>query len=173
MELYLLKYNQQLIDFKNIHGIDTDDIIDSNMVAIKKMIYTLRKIQTDKLEKEIAEKTMSTIIVQIKDLNQNIKIYLKNKAAQIKEDAKLFQETLLKVTLPFQRKLEAFIQNLQASIKSKERLEGKDKRIMEYLDDLENESIKLKTFKNLTFKNKKEIRAYIVNIISNVQKGVA
>lgn len=173
IEIYLLKYNDQLIEFKDSHGISSDTIIDANIHSIKKMIYSLRKIQTDKVEKDIAEKVMSGIIEEIKTLNKDSKIYLKNKSAQLKEEADSFQVQLVKVVDPFQKKLDIFITNIEQNFSQRRYLDSRGKIVLSILEDLKNESIRLKTFKNLSFKNKKEIKLYILAVISNVQKGVA
>ncbi len=137
------------------------------------MIYSLRKIQTDKVEKDIAEKVMSGIIEEIKTLNKDSKIYLKNKSAQLKEEADSFQVQLVKVVDPFQKKLDIFITNIEQNFSQRRYLDSRGKIVLSILEDLKNESIRLKTFKNLSFKNKKEIKLYILAVISNVQKGVA
>ena len=137
------------------------------------MIYSLRKIQTDKVEKDIAEKVMSGIIEEIKTLNKDSKIYLKNKSAQLKEEADSFKAQIVKVVDPFQKKLDVFITNIEQNFSQRRYLDSRGKIVLSILEDLKNESIRLKTFKNLSFKNKKEIKLYILAVISNVQKGVA
>ncbi len=170
IEVYLVKYNQQLKEFKDLHEIASDAIIDEATEKIKQMIFSLRKIQTDKVEKWTAEKVMSKTISEIKGLNTSLKIYLKNKSAQIKEEARMSQENLLKVVWPFQRKLEKVIVNLHESVSLRAKESQDRKRLISYLSDLESENIKLKTFKKLSFKNKKEVKDYIIWSITNIQR---
>ena len=162
IETYLIKYTTQLKDFKEKNGIPSDKIIDEAAVSIQKMIYALRKIQTDKLEKVDAEKVMSKTIEQIKELNRSLKIYLKNKDAQIREEARIFQESLDRVVAPFQKKLEKLIASLKFSLSTLPNSDAKKKKIMSYLSELENENIRLKSFRKLTFKSKRDIKDYVV-----------
>lgn len=172
IEKYLLSYNEELKDFKEAHGITSNLIIDESIESIKKLIFELRKIQTDSVEKQDAEKVMQVTIDKIKNLNKNLKVYLKNKAAQVREDAKLFQEKLVKVITPFQKKLERFILNTRAKIDANGVVSREEKRVIRYLDALEDENIKLKTFKNISFRNKNDIKSYIVSIIISIQNGM-
>lgn len=173
IEKYLIKYNQQLADFKETHGIQEDTIIDGSIENIKSLIFDLRKIQTDKVEKEAAEKVMEHTIDTIKNLNKSLKVYLKNKAFQVREDAKLFQEKLVKIISPFQKKLEKFIQNTEGKINANGVISKEEKRVIRFLEELKNESIKLKTFRNINFRTKAEIKSYIIGIIINIQKGMS
>lgn len=173
IEKYLIKYNQQLADFKETHAIQEDTIIDGSIESIKNLIFDLRKIQTDKVEKEDAEKVMEKTIDSIKTINKSLKVYLKNKAFQVREDAKLFQEKLVKIISPFQKKLEKFIQNTEGKINANGVVSKEEKRVIRYLDELENENIKLKTFRNINFRTKAEIKSYIIWIIINIQKGMS
>lgn len=171
IEKYLLKYNEKLEDFKDTYGIESDQTIDRNISSIKKLIYSLRKVQTNQVSKEEAEKAMQVAIDEIKSINKSMKIYLKNKSEQIKEETRLLQEKFIKLIFPFQKSLEKLIVNLRYNVSSDGSISPTEKKLLKYVDSLENESIKLRTLKSLTFRNKADLKEYLIGIIKNIKEG--
>lgn len=173
IERYLLNFNKQLTDFKESHGIESDIIIDETIQTVQSLVYDMRKIQTDKVEKSHAEGLMRDTIDEIKSINKNLKVYLKNKSLQVKEEANMYQQKITRLTESLQKKLEIFTHTITSKINQNWQVSSKEKKVLNYIDDLEQETIKLKTFKNISFRSKSEIKDYIKGIIINIQKSMA
>lgn len=169
IEKYLNKYIDELNDFKDSYWLVDDVIIDDVIKNCQSMIFSLRKIQTDKVEKEIAEKTMSEIIARIKSLNKNVKIYLKNKSQQIKEDTIVLQWKYEPSVIIFSNKLNLFIGGMKKKILKDWIIDENEKLVIEHLWLLEKEYTKLRNIKNMTFKNPLYLKNNIKNIITSIK----
>lgn len=169
IEKYLIKYIDELNDFKDNYRLENDVIIDDVIKNCQSMVFSLRKIQTDRVEKEVAEKTMSEIIARIKSLNKNVKIYLKNKSQQVKEDTVLLQWKYESSIIIFSNKLNLFIIGMKRKILKDWIINENEKNIIEYLSLLEKEYTKLRNIKNTPFKNPLDLKDEIKSIITTIK----
>lgn len=170
IEKYLIKYTTELNDFKKNNGIKNDIIIEKTTSEIQTIIFALRKIQTDKVEKEVAENVMNRAIARIKVINRDIKTYLKNKTMQIKQEAKEKQTKYSVFVEKIRIQMNAIIKRFKDNIK-KERLPSKnDKKIYTHLLALEKESTKLANFETSSFENEKELKTSLLNILIHIKK---
>lgn len=170
IEKYLIKYTTELNDFKKNNGIKNDIIIEKTTSEIQIIIFALRKIQTDKVEKEVAENVMNRAIARIKVINKDIKSYLKNKTIQIKQEAKEKQIKYSVFVEKIRIQMDTIIKRFKDNIK-KERLPSKnDKKIYAHLLALEKESIKLANFKIGNFENEKELKTNLLNILIEIKR---
>jgi len=89
------------------------------MEKIQTMIFALRKIQTNKVEKDTATEVMRDAITEIKSINSEVKAYLKTKAELIRQETKLLQrkyETIIEKT---SNKLEGIISLLRKNLQKR------------------------------------------------------
>lgn len=169
IEKYLNKYINELESFKDIYWIENDIIIDDAIKNCQFMISSLRRIQNERIDKTVAEETMSETIARIKYLNKNLKIYLKNKSEQIKEDTSTLKwkyEPSIKI---FTNKLNLFVNWLKRRITKDGIISEDDKMVIEHLSLLQKEYAKLSEFKNTPFKNPDELKDTVKTIISEIK----
>jgi|GEM_PF-1120453 len=134
------------------------------------MIFALRKVQTDKVEKQVAEKIMNLSIARIKVINKDIKSYLKNKSIQIRQETEEKQKKYAVFVEKIRLQLNTIIKNFKNNIE-KERLPSQnDRKIYTHLLVLEKESIKLFDFKNTVFLDEKEMKVYLLNVLVSIKK---
>jgi hypothetical protein len=158
IENYLVNYKKELESFQDLYWLKNDAILNENMNEIKSMIFGLRKIQTNKVEKSVADKVMSLYIERIKDLNIKLKKYLQNMAETAKEETKKYQDSLYKNSLSkFAKSLDIVISILKKKTEWKRILSKSETLYNQKILNLETENKKVKNFDKLFFKNKREL----------------
>jgi hypothetical protein len=170
IEKYLIKYNAELDSFKTKNAIKTDTTIDNTMSEIKVMIFALRKVQTDKVEKQVAEKIMNLSIARIKVINKDIKSYLKNKSIQIRQETEEKQKKYAIFVEKIRLQMNTIIKKFKNSIEKERLVSQSERKIYSHLLVLEKESIKLLGFKSIVFWDEKEMKIYLLNVLVSIKK---
>jgi len=169
IEKYLLNYNEELESFKETHAIRNDETIGKTMEKIQTMIFALRKIQTNKVEKDTATEVMRDAITEIKSINYEVKAYLKTKAELIRQETKLLQrkyETIIEKT---SNKLEGIISLLRKNLQKRGNIWENSRKISEALDELEKQNTRLKNFKNMSFSHPNELKETLREILLTIK----
>lgn len=135
------------------------------------MIFWLRKIQTNKVEKSTAEKVMNTYIERIKNLNRNLKKYLQNTAENSKEETKKYQDSLYKqYLLKFSINLDTVIIILKKKTDWKRIFSKEESLYNQRIQNIETENKKLKNVNKVFFKNKREFLFSLKNILGKIKR---
>ncbi len=171
IEKYLTNYKKDLLSFQELYWLKNDSILNQNIKEITTMIFWLRKIQTNKIEKSTAEEIMSLYIERLKTLNVSLKKYLQNTAETAKEETKKYQDSLYKNTLSkFSKNLDFIIYILKKRTEGKRILSKSETLYNQKILSLETENKKLKNFNKIFFKNKRELLFSLRNILWKVKK---
>jgi hypothetical protein len=171
IERYLINYKKDLISFQELYWLKNDSILNQNIKEITTMIFWLRKIQTNKIEKTLAEEVMSLYIERLKTLNVSLKKYLQNTAETAKEETKKYQDSLYKNTLlKFSKNLDFIISLLKKKTEGKRILSKNETLYNQKIVNLETENKKLKNFNKIFFKNKRELLFSLRNILWKIKK---
>lgn len=134
-----------------------------------KMKEILAYISEKRVQTENIEIYMKEIVKNLKNLNNELKIYFEEKELDayimMKNEQKKF--TLLSNKLALA--LDTFIKDLSLKLTKKESLTKKEKEIVRLLIKLNKETKKLKEFKNLSFNHSEKMKDYLATSIIEVR----
>ncbi len=171
IEKYLTNYKGELQSFQDLYSLKSDYIINEWVGEMTDMIFWLRKIQTNKVEKSVAEKVMNVYIDRIKDLNKNLKKYLQNTAETSREETKKYQDALYKkYLLKFSVNLDMVISILKKKTNWKRIFSKEETLYNQKIQSIEIENKKLKNINKVFFKNKREFLFSLKTILWKIKK---
>lgn len=162
IEKYFIKYKSDLEAYKNDYDLKDDRILNKNIDDIQTIIFQLRKIQTNKIEKNLAEAVIQEAREKIKEMISSLNSYLKNVTELIQEDTRLYQDKISISLLKISKKLDLIISNYERKFSEKRIFSARENQIKSHLKVLNTENKKLKNFSKFYFRNKKAL-------ISNVR----
>lgn len=165
IESEVVNFRKKLIIIQKKYNLEKDKTINSSLKDLTEIIYILRKIQTTRLNKNTANYIINTIVSDLKIINTEIKSYLK----KIKSQFVKINIKYSKIATVLNLKLNKIIYSFLNHYLKKTKLNTKDKKILNILTKLNNESIKLKNFKNNNFSNEKEVKIHLVNILKEIK----
>lgn len=171
IEKYLSKLKNELLIFNTKYDIKWDKETDDFFKKIDKMIFSLRKIQTISIEKNIAEEVMSSIIAELKNLNPKVKSYLKNKKIEIEKKTDEVKNNYSVFAEKLSKSLSIF--TIELSLKLKKWEQVNKEIIMEHIKNLEKENKKLLNFRNISFNNPSEIKSSFIRILNNIKREIS
>ncbi len=164
IEKYLLKLKNNINSFNDKYNIKDDKEIKKFMDKLDKMIFSLRKIQTISIEKNIFETVLKDIIDDLKTLNIEIKSYLKEKRRLVELETKNTKNNYIDLCNKLSSKLSIFI----SEISSKEI--KNNAKIKVHIENLEKENKKLVNFKSIIFQNSEQVKSSFLRILNNIKK---
>lgn len=174
IEKYLMSYKNELLTFEDTYGLKNDVVIQNSVNEVTEMIFWLRKIQTNMVEKFTAELTMSQCIEGIKKLNTTLKKYLQNIAETALAETKKYQDALYKNTLvSVSKKLDMVISIFKKKTEGKRLLSKQETLYNQHIAILEWENKKLKNFDKFFFKNKADLLFTLRSILGKIKSEVA
>lgn len=170
IEKYLLKLKNELEIFNTKYDIKWDKETSDFFKKIDKMVFSLRKIQTISVEKNVAEDVMSSIIKELKTLNPKVKSYLKNKKIIIESETSKVKDNYSIFSKKLSKSLSIFTIELTLRLKKSE---SKNKEsILEHIKNLEKENKKLLNFENIDFNNASEVKSSFLRILNNIKREI-
>ena len=79
IENHIINYKNKIKDLQNKYQIEDSNILKENYNELEKLVWALRKIQTQKIDANIANKIIQEVIRKLKIINDNLKLYIKLK----------------------------------------------------------------------------------------------
>jgi DNA repair exonuclease SbcCD ATPase subunit len=165
----LIKYNYTKIkDLQTIqekYDLKNDKQINKYISDYKKLNNLLNKLKTAKNKDDFVE----NIITKLKKLNEEIKIYLKEKTTiqkqKAKKYAKIYEKKLKKVT----KKINNIITNIAKILIKKEHYNSKDKQIINILYLIKQKLNNLENLSSKTFFSRKDLNKYILDNFNQIK----
>ncbi len=173
LEDYITKHKSKIENFIKKYKINNNIDIKNDIKWLNDTIIALKKIQTKDIEKEIAENVIKSILIKIKNINNNLKIKLKAEKNKIETKLNKKKELYSKLWIKLSNKINDI--NLKIALKifkNKKELSEKELKIKENLIKLNKESKKLKNFWNINFKSENEIKNSFIRILKNIKKEI-
>ena len=173
IEKYFIKYKNDLEAYRNDYDLKDDVILRKNIDEIQTIIFQLRKIQTNKIEKSIAESIIWEARERVKDMIRSLNSYLKNITEVIQEDTRIYQDSISLVLLKISEKLDLIIWNYEKKFWDKRIFSARENQIKSHLKILSIENKKLKNFSKFYFRNKKALISNLKWILIKIRSEIS
>lgn len=166
IEIEITKFRKNLLIIQKKYRLEKDKNINIYLHKLSDLIYILRKIETTKIEKNMADFVIKAVINNIKNINFKVKNYLKN--IQKQNQIKKYQYT--KISYWLYTKLNKITILFIDYYKNKKNINSKDKKILNIIKDIYYKNLKLKDFSKKTFYNTYDMKNYLINILKSIKK---
>ena len=172
LQKHVYKLKTQLETFKSEYYIKSDKKIDSTIDELIQMEDLLKRAQNNGTENDLISNINKTVIDKLKNINTNLKDYLKTKIEQKTQEA-LRYKTIYKTKLGIlSDKLTNIINLIALNIKEKDEISDKDKKIISELKNLEKHTNNLRNFHKLNLNTKEELKIYMIENIKNIKSSI-
>lgn len=171
---YLSSHKENIINFSIKYEIENDYEIKIYIEKINYLIDSLEKVQENWLDKEKEDLLISTILNEIKKINEQLKILLKNKKLWFEKNLKLKKEMYSNIAY----KLSFKIEEIYKLIYDKELLEKKiltenELKLKNAMKEINNLSKKLKYFSYIEFDSPSNVQKEFVNILKEIKNQIS
>ena len=165
---YLIKYtDSKLSDINKIikkYNLEQDKILIKKIKELKEIKAIL--IQTKKTWEY--NNYINKIMVQLKENNNSLKIYIKKQIIVKKDEAKKYTILFSKKIKPILNKINDIVVNIASKLMIKEKINNKDRQIISLLYQIKLKLDKLSSLTNNTFNSKKDLQNYIISNFNQI-----
>ena len=169
IEKYLNNHKRKIELFADKYDVSNDKELNSNLNYINNIIKILWKLKSSNYNQKEKDKIFLEIYKNIKKTNNKLKILLKNKKESFDKNLsnKILSYSYLGNKLS--KQLDKLIIKIAVFTKNKNFSSKKKKQILYYLRKLELYSNKLKSIKGNNYKNEKELKNYMLDILKSIK----
>jgi len=128
----------------------------------------IQQIQTTKIEKDIANSVLVSIVEDLKVINNTIKLYFYQEIESIEQ----YHSTYSSVAIRIAKQLDILTLKLEVRIKWDGIVSDREKQALWYVFELKETSKNLKNFENIKFDKKNEVRAALVRLVKDIKKDI-
>jgi len=165
---YLIKYtDSKLSDINKIikkYNLEQDKILIKKIEELEKVRAIL--VQTKKTWEY--NNYINKIMVQLKENNNSLKIYIKKQIIVKKDEAKKYTILFSKKIKPILNKINDIVVNIASKLMIKEKINNKDRQIISLLYQIKLKLDKLSSLTNNTFNSKKDLQNYIISNFNQI-----
>lgn len=162
-ETVKFKKNLEIIQAK--YKLEKNKNINKFIKDLSEIIYILRKIQTTKVNKNTADSVIKIVINDLKNINLKTKKYLNNLKTELEKEREKYYKLSNNLNIILDKIIHSFI-NFYSE---KKLITDKDRKILNIISKLNDESIKLKNFKYNNFVTKNDMRDYLIKILKEIK----
>lgn len=172
MEKYTKNLILNLVTFQDTYNLENDKDIQNIIYKLDNIINNLKKIQNSNIEKEKISTVIEIILTQLKDINREIKVLLKQKKDTLQQEAEKEKIKYAIIAIRISEKIDKVIYQLAQKIKSNDWLSNKELQIVKNIKILESENKRLKEFNKNDFLTKEDVRNGIIKILTNIKNDI-
>ncbi len=160
---YLIKYvNEKTEDIKKMQ--EKYDLIKDETLELRlNELENIKKILLQTKKTWEYNEYIKNIVEQLKQNNNSLKSYLKEKIKFQKEEAKNYTLLYYKKIKPVLNKIDDIVINIAAKLMKKNKINSKDKQIIAILILIKQKIEKLENLTDNSFNTVKELREYIMS----------
>jgi len=118
MEKYTKNLILNLVTFQDTYNLENDKDIQNIIYKLDNIINNLKKIQNSNIEKEKISTVIEIILTQLKDINREIKVLLKQKKDTLQQEAEKEKIKYAIIAIRISEKIDKVIYQLAQKIKS-------------------------------------------------------
>ncbi len=171
---YLIWHRENIINFSTKYEIKNDPEINKYIDKIDYFINSLNKIKENNFEKEREDLIISTILNEIKNTNDQLKIVLINKKYNFELNLKIKKDLYSDMAYKLSFKIEEIYNIINNNkLKDKKILTENDVRLKASLKELNNLSKKLKYFSYIEFESSYEIKNEFISILKEIKTQIS
>lgn len=172
LEKYARGYEKEIKNLQDVYEIPNSPLLKESLGEVDTMIDVLRDIQTPFMEKSDAEEILSSIIKWLKQINDNLKPYLKKQQELYQQELIETKESYIKIGNKISSALYNFIEKLSVKLSTKQKLSSKEKAVVEALVKLNKSRKDIATFEKVRFTTKAEMKDYYINVIKDIRNQI-
>ena len=169
---YIKNLKKEINIFKQKYAIDNNINLENEVVELDNLIIILNNIAKKNFEKEEEDKIILLILQKLKKSKEIIKNIIKVKKIKYEKEFYRKREFYLKILEKLNKQINSLIINVYNLYKNKDNLLEKEISIIKMLKELNDENLKLKSFKTFKFKNEKEMTTSMVRLLKNTKKKI-
>lgn len=166
IEKEIVLFQQKLEKIKQQYHLEKDSSLQKFRSDLEEIIYILRKIQTTKVNKYTAEYVIEVVITDIKNINIQVKQYIRSIQMQLEIQRKKYDNLSLKLY----QSLHTITSGLLQYYKTKPSLSSRDKDILLSIQTLKEKEKQLLSFPNMPFYSLSELKLSLGRIIQSSLK---
>ncbi|MDD3793272.1 MAG: hypothetical protein PHI37_00470 [Candidatus Gracilibacteria bacterium] len=175
MGKYLTGHKENIINFAIKYDLENDADINKYIDKINFLIDSLDKIKTNNFDKEREDLLISTILNEIKKINEQLKVVLIIKKNNFEKDLKVKKEMYSKIANKLSIKIIEIHDLLYNSnnLKEKKILTENELKLKNALKQIETLSKKLKYFSYIEFEKPSQIKKEFLNILKQIKEQIS
>ena len=166
---FLIKYtNSKIYDINKIvkkYHLENDNIIKEKIKELKNINNFLQKNTNNPKNKDYIDK----LIKKLKNNNNYLKQYIKKLLENKKLEAKKYSIVYFKRIKPIINKLNDIVINIAKKLMQKEKLNYKDKQIIQLLYQIKIKLDSLEKITKINFNTKEDLQQYIINKFNQIK----
>ena len=174
IEKYLIEHKTKIVNFSIKYNAERDAEINRSIDKIDYLIESLNKIQNNNLDVETEDLAITTILNEVKKINDSLKITLKKKKDSFELNLKVKKDFYSNLAYKLSFKIEE-IHSLMydKKIYEKKILTERELKIKTSLKKLSNLSKDLKYFWNNQFNSEEEIKTLFIKILKDIKNQIS
>ncbi len=174
IEKYLIEHKTKIVNFSIKYNAERDAEINRSIDKIDYLIESLNKIQNNNLDVETEDLAITTILNEVKKINDSLKTTLKKKKDSFELNLKVKKDFYSNLAYKLSFKIEE-IHSLMydKKIYEKKILTERELKIKTSLKKLSNLSKDLKYFWNNQFNSEEEIKTLFIKILKDIKNQIS
>jgi len=174
IEKYLIEHKTKIVNFSIKYNAERDTEINRSIDKIDYLIESLNKIQNNNLDVETEDLAITTILNEVKKINDSLKTTLKKKKDSFELNLKVKKDFYSNLAYKLSFKIEE-IHSLMydKKIYEKKILTERELKIKTSLKKLSNLSKDLKYFWNNQFNSEEEIKTLFIKILKDIKNQIS
>lgn len=169
LQLYLHRYQWDMNNLYDSYLQEKSGVMTVANKTLNQMSRVLTRIQNQEVDPKKVDEVIHSIIYDLRDLNSNMEIYLKQQEEAYLKKLQISKEKYLLLGEKITRILDRIVDSLSNSLIQKQSLNDKEKEIVRNLVIIRDQSNKIKEFNAISFRNEQEMQIYFKNIVQNVR----
>lgn len=171
---YLSWHRENIINFAIKYELENDIDINKYIDKIDFLIDSLNKIQTNNFDKDREDLLISTILNEIKKINEQLKVVLIIKKNGFEKDLKIKKEMYSKIANKLSIKILEIHDLLNNNdLRDKKILTENELKLKTALKQIENLSKKLKYFSYIEFEKPSQVKEEFLNILKQIKEQIS
>lgn len=173
IEKYLLWHKEKIVNFSMKYNIENDNEIKNSIDKINYLIESLNKIQNNNLDEVKENLLISTILSEIKKVNDFLKITLKKKKDNFEYNLKVKKDFYSNLWYKLSFRIEEIYNFIyDKNVFENNYLNEKETIIKNALIEINSLSKDLKYFWYKDFENQEQIKNEFILILKNIRKQI-
>jgi len=168
MEMEVSTFKNKLSIIQTKYNLENDATINKSLEKLNKTTFILRKIQTTRVNKYVADNVIKIIINDLKNINIIIKNHLKKIKSLLDNKRQKYNSLSKKLSI----NVDKIILTFSRYYKHKKNITSDDKKIIILLQKLESNSNELKNFSYKKIYNTSDIKKSLISILIKVRKNI-
>lgn len=174
IEKYLIEHKTKIVNFSIKYNAEKDTEINNSIDKIDYLIESLNKIQNNNLDEETENLVITTILNEVKKVNDSLKTILKKKKNSFELNLRVKKDFYSNLWYKLSFKIEEIHSAMyDKKVYEKKILTERELKIKTSLKKLWNLAKDLKYFWNNQFNSEEEIKSSFIKILKDIKTQIS